>query len=71
MDEQLEQYVVQQILDSLEIVYDIPRNISMQYLRDNTEFLYNTIDRMDEALDREIEEWVPSTDIISHQEKDK
>ena len=71
MDDQLEQYVIHQILDSLEIVYHIPRNVGIQYLRDNTEFLYNTIDRMDEALNREIEEWVPSTDIISHQRKDK
>ena len=71
MDEKLEQYVIYEILNVLEIIYNIPRDKAIKYLRDNRGFIDNTIDRMDETLNREVEEWIPSTDIISHQRKDK
>ena len=59
--------VIAEVVDSMSDSYRVPRIICKGYLTD--EVIDNILDRMDEAMVREIEEFVASTDILQYEEK--
>ncbi len=71
VDESLEialrRLVIEETLDSMSNVYKIPRIICKHYM--TLEFMDNVMDQVDEAIVREIEEFVASTDILKHQKE--
>ncbi len=60
--------VITEAVDILCNIYNIPRNTAMVYIATNEELVDNITDRMDEAMLMEIEDWIPSTDILTYQE---
>ena len=60
-------HVIYEVRDTLVNTYKIPADIAIEYMKESPEFLENATLRMDEALNRELEEWIPSTDILTHQ----
>jgi len=60
-------YATGEVIRTLVEAYNIPKNVATSYTLANTEFMDNVMDAMEKALVQEIEEFVASTDILSHQ----
>jgi hypothetical protein len=66
-EEKFTKLVLESAVDTLVKVYGIPKNTATKYVKDpNSELVPNLIDRIREILLFEIENWIPSTDILSY-----
>ncbi len=60
-------YITGEVIDTLCNVYKIDRYYAMKYVGSTHEFMDNVMDRIDEAMTREVEEFISSSDILKHQ----
>ena len=60
-------YAVGEVVDTLVNVYKIPKNVATAYVLNGSEFMDNVMGAIDRAMVQELEEFVQSTDILTHQ----
>ncbi len=63
----IREYATDEIVDMLFNVYKIDKSVAISYIKDTNEFMDNVMDRIDEAIIREVEELVSATNILQHQ----
>jgi len=60
-------YATGEVIDTLVNTYKIPKNVATNYVLKSSEFMDNVMDAIEDAMVQELEEFVASTDILSHQ----
>ena len=65
----IRELLTEDMIDTLDSVYKIPKGIASKYVRREPEFMDNVMDRVYETTLFELENWLGSTDIIIHQGK--
>jgi len=67
----IRELITEDAIDTIHNTYKIPRSIASRYFKETPEVMDNTMDRIYETILTEIEDWLPSTDILSHQAPEK
>ena len=63
----LRELITEEAIDTIAGTYKIPRNVASRYFKEIPEVMDNMMERIDETIMIEVEDWIMSTDIIKHQ----
>ncbi len=66
-EETARDYATAEVIDMLFNVYKVDKRVGIHYAMNTNEFMDNVMDRIDEAMVREVEEFVSSSDILKYQ----
>ena len=67
----IRELITEDAIDTIHNTYKIPRSIASRYFKETPEVMDNTMDRVYETILTEVEDWITSTDILSHQTIEK